>query len=226
MLIMIILVNIIINGCDNFFNPKKSNDYFEDDCGCKNKWKEKLKNSKFESYNGVFPDFSDYEESFEAWKDFKVEHFLKSVGGQKYTLGTNDPGFRFEINGGKSFHHDFLSLYSDGDGYSYLYGSFEWAYNQDTITLFTKGFDQNFNIGYLVRKQNKAIFIESEENKIERGISEDKLPSKVLDFCACKCEYMKKGYSEIKSNEVCKEYFETKSSIIQPFGNTKEILEY
>lgn len=230
MLFMIIIVNIFLYGCNNDNSLKiNSSDYFEDACGCKIKWKEKLKNSKLKiSYEVNYDPSNNYEEeSFEAWQDFKVDHFLKSVGGKKIKYGMNNPRFEFKIYGGKSFHHDFLSLDDSGYGRSlFASDNFEWDYNQDTITLFRKGLDQNFNIGYLVKKQNKAIFIESEENKIERGISDDKLPSKVLDFCACKCEYMKKGYSEITANEYCKDYFVSESSIYKPWGNSKEILEY
>lgn len=229
MLLITIIVNMLLYGCnnDNSFKNNNSSDYFEDACGCKNKWKEKLKTSKLKiSYKGDY--YSDFdEESFENWEDLKVEKFLNSIGGKKYRLGINPPGYRIKIYGGKSFNYDFLKFNYDGTVYSYFaMESFEWVYNQDTIKLYKNGLDQNFNIGYLIKEQNKAIFIESEENKIERGVSEDKLPSKVLDFCACKCEYMKKGYSETTSNESCKAYFETKSSIYKPFGNSKEILEY
>ena len=212
---------------DNNINLKKSNDYFEDACGCKIKWKEKLKNSKLINSYRFKPNHHFTEESFETWEDLKVENFLKSVGGKKYKAGINKPFFEIKINGGESFNYDFLWFEDYGSVHSVNrpFKDLNWAYNQDTITLFTKGLDQNFNFGYIVKKENKAIFIESDENKIERGVMEDKLPSKVLDFCACKCEYMKKGYSEATANESCKDYFEYKNSIYNlPWGNIKEIL--
>ena len=75
------------------------------------------------------------------------------------------------------------------------------------------------------------MFYESEENKAEKGVLEDKLPSKVLDFCACKCEYTDKGFSDAIANDSCDKFLIQKQEnawmepFTEPWGDVKEVLE-
>ena len=99
---------------------------------------------------------------------------------------------------------------------------FNWEFKNNEMII-TSPYDKNFKFGTIVNKNGNAKFIPNEAFLIEKGFSKDELPSKVKDFCACKCEFKNRGFSDETAYDSCKIFL--KDSQDRPnwelFGGTK-----
>ena len=222
--VLITLIAFVLFGCGD--------DYFKDTCGCKTEWKEKLAKSPLSNdgttykVNNMGNDHDYISNNTKVWDNVEADKFISSLGGKKYLLGSNPPGYEIELG------NDIVRLYSDESAYSTDHTiHFEWRFENGELKFLREEKGNVFNIGKITLNSGKPVFYESEENKAERGVLEDKLPSKVLDFCACKCEYTAKGFSDAIANDSCDKFLIQKQEnawmepFTEPWGDVKEVLE-
>jgi hypothetical protein len=200
------------------------NDYFKDSCGCKADWKEKLAKSPMTAWakeRDYKIDDTYMANDKKMWPNAAADKFISLIGGKKTKEEIGEPDFILELAG------DILRISEYGGVLSYNYGiDFRWKFEENKLIFYRDSDSKEiFKIGEIVIESNKPVFYESEENKAERGILENKLPSQVLDFCACKCELMDKGYSNAKAIESCHKYLNPENPLIKPWGEIKEVLK-
>ena len=201
-----------------------------DNCGCKKEWfikleQNEIQNSTYKELSDLFPfeppiGYEKVPLTKLVFKNKTAEKFLSSFdGAEKYYIPKIDKGIVFLTIDG-----DLIRFYAhSGEGFSLGYAqSFSWEFKNDELII-TSPYDENFKLGRIVNINGKAKFIPEEAFLIEKGFSKDKLPSKVTDFCACKCEYKNRRFSDQTASDSCEIFL--KDTREKPnwelFGGTK-----
>lgn len=226
-ILFILILSMLFKSC--------SEDSLNDSCGCKKEWKEKLKNSNIDSHGKDFNvkasgnNIKDYISNNEKiWNEIDADRFLNLIGGKKFNqiiADSNPPGYEVAIG------NDIIWIYADKTAYSTDYVLyFNWRFSDNTLYFYRERNGITFNIGKLTIQSGRPIFIESLENQKQRGLLEDQLPSQVVDFCACKCDIMEKGFSSELAIDSCFKKHLIKprglDEVNQPWGEVKSVLNY
>lgn len=201
------------------------NEIIEESCSCKITWNDKLKNSTLSNDGENFKNSSSLKyyknNKYELWNNIEVDHFLDFIGGRKIIGLNNFKAYELEVG------NDILWIYEDNTAWSTDYTMrFQWKFKDNKLLFFKSENISQFNLFQIVIESGKPVFIESEENKAERGVSEKKLPAKVLDLCNCKCDLIDNGYSDIFADDSCLKLVNSRSYLLNiPWGDKKTILE-
>jgi hypothetical protein len=212
----------------NFLNNKRTLYSLFESCECESLWQDSLNNSTIRSFDERHPKES-YNPYRITWENREADVFINSIGGKKYYLSFSS-AFSLFLN------NDELILYDDGEAYSYEQShDFSWEFKNNKLMLFDalEGTDMKLFIGEIINKNGQAYFIESTENKRERGLLTNELPTRIKDLCACRCNREKQmeesDYtpSELTLDQMlnreCNYIFES-DEYFTPWGEMKEIL--
>lgn len=210
--ILSVLILISCSSCSDLF----------DSCGCKKEWFNRLEHNEIKNdlNNDIVEDRLKYTRNVSEkiplnklfFEDKITEKFLSSFNSaekyrvqSEYTPSLNEIVF-LNVEG------EVIQLYKQNEefenGYSVSHVQrFHWEFKNNELII-TSPYDKNFKFGTIVNKNGDAKFIPDEAFLIEKGFSKDKLPSKVIDFCACKCEFKNRGFSDETASDSCEIYLE------------------